>query len=130
MALLSISAVARQAGLRASAIRYYEQVGVLPPAARVSGQRRYGAATLHRLAVIRHAQEAGIRLAEIRELFRDFREDAWKSIAQRRIPELDAQIAHLRAARDRLLKLQENCACETVEQCGACTSAASPPATC
>ena len=38
---LTISEVARQAGIRASAIRYYESVGLLPPPQRVSGQRRY-----------------------------------------------------------------------------------------
>lgn len=38
---LSISKVAKQIGLRPSAIRYYEHIGILPPARRVSGQRRY-----------------------------------------------------------------------------------------
>ena len=38
---MTISEAARQTGLQASAIRYYEQIGLLPAAARVSGQRRY-----------------------------------------------------------------------------------------
>ncbi|MGN6810513.1 MAG: MerR family DNA-binding transcriptional regulator, partial [Thermomicrobiales bacterium] len=43
MAGLTISAVARQAGLRPSALRYYEAAGLLPAPARVSGRRRYDA---------------------------------------------------------------------------------------
>jgi len=38
---LTISEVARQVGLQASAIRYYERIGLLPRAPRVGGQRRY-----------------------------------------------------------------------------------------
>ena len=49
---MTISEAARQAGLQASAIRYYEQIGLLPAAARVSGQRRYDTSILYRLAII------------------------------------------------------------------------------
>ena len=48
MSQLSVSEVARQLGLRPSAIRYYERIGILPPAHRVSGQRRYDNTALHR----------------------------------------------------------------------------------
>ena len=54
--MLTIGEVARRARLRASALRYYEDVGVLPPAVRVRGQRRYDEAVLVRLAVVRLAQ--------------------------------------------------------------------------
>jgi len=56
---LSISEVAKQIGLRPSAIRYYEQIGVLPPAHRVSGQRRYDPTVLYRLAIIQRARQLG-----------------------------------------------------------------------
>jgi hypothetical protein len=36
---VALSEVANQIGLRPSAVRYYEQIGILPPAQRVSGQR-------------------------------------------------------------------------------------------
>src|SRR5690242_17893511 len=49
---MTISAVARQAGLQPSAIRYYERVGLLPPPIRAQGQRRYDAHVLQQLAVI------------------------------------------------------------------------------
>jgi MerR family copper efflux transcriptional regulator len=54
-----IDEVARSLGLRASAIRYYEQRGLLSPASRQAGRRWYGPAGIRRLAIIRHWQEAG-----------------------------------------------------------------------
>jgi MerR family redox-sensitive transcriptional activator SoxR len=62
--------VAQQAGVNTSLIRYYERIGLLPPPERVSGQRRYDAAVLRRLAVIDVAQRAGLSLDEIRGRFR------------------------------------------------------------
>ena len=70
---LSISEVARVFGLRTSAIRYYEQIGILPAPMRKSGQRRYEKTILFRLAVVQRARESGFTLEEIRELFFGFR---------------------------------------------------------
>src|SRR6266851_31019 len=97
MAQLAISEVARRVGLRASAIRYYERIGILLPARRVGGQRRYDVTVLHRLAVVRRAQEAGFSLDEIRQLFSRLRESApisarWNEIAERKLVELDARM--------------------------------------
>lgn len=129
MVPLTISEVARQAGLRASAIRYYEQAGVLPPARRIAGQRRYDAAVLQRLAVVRRAQEAGFTLDEIRALFRQHSPASvrWKTMAQKKIAELDARMEQIRAMRDLLERLRSNCACETLEECGARIISASRP---
>src|SRR5438093_607943 len=66
---LAISDVARVFGLRTSAIRYYEQIGILPPAMRKNGQRRYDNSALFRLAVVQRARETGFTLEEIRQLF-------------------------------------------------------------
>ena len=121
---LTISEVARQVGLRTSAIRYYEEIGILAPARRVSGQRRYDDTVLYRLAVVRRAQEAGFTLDEIRRLFFGFVPSTpisqrWKKIAERKIVELDARIAQIQSMRALLKKLQSCCECETVERCGA-----------
>jgi MerR family transcriptional regulator, redox-sensitive transcriptional activator SoxR len=72
MPQLSISEVAREVGLRPSAIRYYEQIGILPPIQRTNGQRRYDTTYLHRLAVIQRAGRTGFTLDEIQELFFGF----------------------------------------------------------
>ncbi len=124
MPQLSISEVARQVGLRTSAIRYYEDIGILERARRVSGQRRYDETVLYRLAVVRRAQEAGFTLDEIRQLFFGFVPSTpifqrWKKIAERKIVELDARIEQIQSMRTLLKQLQSCCECETVERCGA-----------
>jgi Predicted transcriptional regulators len=53
---LSISDIARVFGLRTSAIRYYEQIAILPPPKRKNGQRRYDNDALFRLAVVQRAR--------------------------------------------------------------------------
>lgn len=56
---LTVGEVARRAGIRTSAIRYYERVGLLPAPPRVSRHRRYDPSVVQRLAVLYLAQEAG-----------------------------------------------------------------------
>src|SRR5215467_1114248 len=95
MSRLAISEVARQVGLRSSAIRYYERMGILPPAARISGQRRYDRTVLYRLAVVQRARQAGFTLDEIRTLFFGFKDGTraqarWRKLADRKLAELSA----------------------------------------
>lgn len=94
---LSISTVAQHVGLKPSAIRYYERVGLLAPPARAHGQRRYDPRVLHRLAVIGVAQQAGFTIAEIKTLLHGFSAATpaaarWRSLAERKLPEIDALI--------------------------------------
>ena len=123
MAQLSISDVARQVGMRPSAIRYYEKIKILPPARRVSGQRRYDAGTVQQLAVLRRAQEVGFSLDEIRQLFSGFQKAAmstlWRKIAERKQVELDARISRIQGMKQLLNSLRTRCQCETVNECGA-----------
>lgn len=56
----------------ASTIRYWEQIGILPRPARVSGQRRYAEHSLNRIALLRLAQVCGFRLDEMRQLLYGF----------------------------------------------------------
>ena len=121
--LMTISEVGRKLGLRSSTIRYYEQIGILERAPRVSGQRRYDETVLYRLAVVRRAQEAGFNLDEIRQLFYGFSHstpisERWKRIAERKMVELDARIEQIQSMRSHLKKLQASCECETIERCG------------
>jgi MerR family redox-sensitive transcriptional activator SoxR len=118
----SISEVASQIGLRPSAIRYYEQIGILPPAQRVSGQRRYDVTALHRLVVIQKARQTGFTLTEIKQLFFGFRAGTppsvrWENLKKRKIVELDAMLEHIRNMRD-LLEQQGKCRCTALEECG------------
>src|SRR5881227_2720657 len=69
---MTIGEVARRAGLQASAIRYYEKIGLLPKTQRIGGQRRYEPGVLNYLEVIDVAKRAGFRMDEIRHLFHGF----------------------------------------------------------
>lgn len=122
MAGLSISQVARQVGLRPSAIRYYEQMGILRPAHRISGQRRYDTSILYRLAVIQRARELGFTLSEIRRLFFGFSEKTpasqrWQKLCRQKLSELETLIENIHSMQDVLRRLQ-NCSCDALDQCG------------
>ncbi len=116
---MRIGEVARLAGVRVSLIRYYEQIGLLAEAERVSGQRRYEPTVLRRLAVIDVAQRAGMSLDEIRELVdhgNDPVSDSLRALAERRIPEIDALIE--RAQRVRAwLEAATGCGCARIDDC-------------
>ena len=123
MRALTISQVARQFGLRSSALRYYEQIGILPPVARISGQRRYDEASLRRLALIQRARDAGFSLEDTRELFAGFRpgvpaSQRWQQVSKRKLTEIEESIARLSAMKD-LLRRMSNCRCDALDECGA-----------
>jgi MerR family redox-sensitive transcriptional activator SoxR len=123
MPQLTISEVARQVGLQASAIRYYEQIGILLPAQRISGQRRYDATVLYRLAVIQRARQTGFTLDEIRELFFGFRDAApasqrWQKLSRRKLAELEELMKQIKTMRQLLQSMMECCRCDTLDQCG------------
>ena|ERR1051326_3665954 len=90
---LSIGQVARRAGIRASAIRYYESMGVLPPARLVHTKRRYTADIFQQLLLIQCAQAAGLTIAEIR-LVLNPQEDAhqgggWRALIRQKLLEME-----------------------------------------
>ena len=59
---LRIGELAAQVSLRPAALRYYEQIGLIPPPERIGGQRAYPPSTVRRIALIRMAQQAGLPL--------------------------------------------------------------------
>ena len=123
MARLTISQVARQIRLRPSAIRYYEKIGLLPRAPRMSGQRRYDTTALYRLAIIQLARQLGFTLTEIRYLFFGFRHitrasERWRALSQKKLAELDDLLDGIKAVRVVLKKLMTKCRCDTLDQCG------------
>jgi MerR family transcriptional regulator, redox-sensitive transcriptional activator SoxR len=120
---LTISEVARQVGLQPSAIRYYEEIGLLPPAQRISGQRRYDTTVLYRLAVIQRARQSGFTLDEIRSLFFGFcsttqPSERWERLSKAKLLELDALMDGIKTMRDLLSRMMQNCRCDTLDQCG------------
>src|SRR5918997_1773749 len=116
---MRIGEVARRAGVNVSLIRYYEEIGLLPSPARVSGQRRYDETVLRRLAVIDVAQRAGLSLDEIRELVEhgnDPMNERLRELAARRLPEIDALIDRARRVRV-WLEAATRCDCERLDDC-------------
>ena len=68
---LPIGEAARLSGVKAPTIRYYEDIGLLPPPPRTLGNRRaFDAARLRRLSFIRHARELGFEIDAIRALLK------------------------------------------------------------
>jgi MerR family redox-sensitive transcriptional activator SoxR len=120
-ATLSIGEVARRAGLNASAIRYYEGLGVLPEPERASGQRRYTEETVRRLHVIEVAKRAGFTLDEARVLLATQDDgtpasEQIRELALRKLPDVDALIARAQAMRD-WLQTATGCNCDTLDVC-------------
>ena len=118
---LLIGEVSRRSGLRPSAIRYYEAIGLLPEPERVGGRRRYSPEILHTLSAIRTAQRAGLSLDETGELLAASDGDGAVSerlrvIAQRKLPEVDALIERARLVRS-WLEAAAECRCPTLEDC-------------
>jgi MerR family redox-sensitive transcriptional activator SoxR len=118
---LTIGRLADRFGLNASAIRYYERVGVLPEPARESGQRRYGPDAVRRLEVLEVAKRAGFSLDETRVLLRSAdagtpASEALRDLAARKLPEVDALIARAQEMRTWLLTATD-CSCTSLDAC-------------
>jgi MerR family redox-sensitive transcriptional activator SoxR len=118
---LLIGEVARRAGIRPSAIRYYESIVLLPEPARIAGRRRYTVEIVRTLSIIGAAQRAGLTLGDVRELLavsdaHGGVSETLRAIAQRKLPEIDALIERARRVRA-WLETAAECRCPTVEDC-------------
>jgi len=117
MTAMTISQLARGAGVGVETVRYYQRRGLLPDPrpqrTGVSGIRHYGPDETRRLRFIRSAQTAGFTLEEIRELLAlDSSGDRPRAreMAASRIAALDETIAALQRARQSLARLATDCA--------------------
>jgi len=119
---LSIGEVARRAGLRTSALRYYESMGLLPAPRRASsGHRRYDANILELLAVLRMAQQAGFTIAEMHLLVAGFSSETpaserWKLLGRKKLQEVETVITHAQQTQQILERLVQ-CECLRLEEC-------------
>jgi DNA-binding transcriptional MerR regulator len=116
--LLTIGELARRAGLAPSAVRYYEEFGLLPTPARVSGQRRYPESAVGLVGIIRLLREVGFSLAEQKALMatRAVAAEEWRRLARRKVAQLDEQIVRARAARE-AIEHGLRCPHEDILQC-------------
>ena len=117
-----ISSVARQFGLRASALRYYERIGILPRASISGGKRHYDAAALNRIAIIQRARAAGFSLADIRDLLSGYSSTVpasqrWRELTKRKHAQLEDAARRIREMQS-LLEKMARCGCDGLDLCG------------
>jgi len=100
----SIGHVAEKSGCPPPTIRYYESIGLLPPAERsASGRRSYGAEDIGRLTFIRRARDFGLGIAEVREILEAANAPAGGCAAAR--PVVEEHLSAIRAKRAELAAL-------------------------
>jgi MerR family redox-sensitive transcriptional activator SoxR len=121
MGKLTIGEVAQQVGLKTSAVRYYESIGLLDAPSRVHGHRRYDQGAVQRLTQILFAQKAGFTLTEIKTLFDGFEPntpagDRWRQLARQKLAEVDELIQRAEHMK-RLIATGMECGCIRWEEC-------------
>jgi DNA-binding transcriptional MerR regulator len=117
---LAIGEVAAATGFRTSAIRYYEDAGILPKADRVSGKRRYQADTIDRLTLIRFCSRLGMSLADVRGLLATpagtRAKAVWRRLVDAKLDEISGLINAAQGV-ERILRESRDCDCVTLESC-------------
>lgn len=119
---LSIGQLAGRSGVATSAIRYYEERGLVSADRTTGNQRRYPRATLRRLGFIRAAQQVGLSLDEIAGALdtlpagRTPTKRDWHRLGRNWRPRLDEQIERLERLRD-TLDACIGCGCLSLRSC-------------
>jgi len=99
--LLTIGELARRSGVTTSALRYYDDLGLVRPTRRVSGQRRYAVDAVASVGVVRLLCEVGFTLAETKQLIASRKRSpvAWRALVVRKSAELRQRIVREEVAR-------------------------------
>ena len=119
---VTIGEFARRAGVAASALRYYEQQGLISSERTVGGQRRYPRVMLRRVAFIRAAQTVGLSLAEVRTALAKLPDERtpnkadWNKVSATWIRHVDERIAELEQLRATLNSCV-GCGCLSLRTC-------------
>jgi MerR family transcriptional regulator, redox-sensitive transcriptional activator SoxR len=120
--LLTITEVARRSGVAASALRFYEERGLIRSVRAGSGHRRYPRAVLRRIAFLVFAQRVGLTLdeisAELAKLPQDHAPegDDWAKLSTGWTARIEARIAQLERMKGGLIKCI-GCGCLSLEHC-------------
>ncbi len=118
---MTIGEVSKLAGIRPSALRYYESMKLLRAPHRLSGRRDYNVDVLDSVRLIRLAQEAGFTIQEIRVLVNGFSAQTppsarWNSLAKRKLVEVNALLEKAKRMQQ-LLKKVLSCECPALSDC-------------
>ena len=118
---MNIGELAGEFGVRPSTLRFYERLGILSPAGRISGRRRYDKAAEQRLALILSARESGLTLKEIKGLISAASagtapRNLWRNAAATKRVRLEQEFRKLRSVQ-RSLERKAACQCKTLRDC-------------
>ena len=99
---LTIGELAKRTGVATSALRYYEELGLIPAPIRVSGQRRYPTSAVGLVGMILLLRDVGFSLGESKAFLgsRTQAVDSWRTLAQGKLADLDEQIAKAQTAKE------------------------------
>ena len=120
---LTIGELSERSGVATSALRFYEERGLIGSRRTTGNQRRYERATLRRVAFIRTAQRVGLTLDEIAEALATLPDGRtptkadWARLSRSWRPRLDEQIRRIELLRDRLDGCI-GCGCLSLRTCG------------
>ena len=119
---ITITELAKRSGVATSALRYYEELGLITPTRTAGNQRRYPRSALRRVAVIKVAQAVGISLREIRTAFsslpdgRDPTPSDWEHLSSQWRDDIAERIETLGRLRDQL-SFCIGCGCLSLDRC-------------
>jgi DNA-binding transcriptional MerR regulator len=101
---LTIGELAKRTGVATSALRYYEELGLIPAPVRVSGQRRYPESAVGLVGTILLLRDVGFSLGEAKTVLasRTPAAESWRTLTQRKLAHLDEQIAKAQTAKEAL----------------------------
>ena len=122
MAELTIGELSERSGVATSALRFYEDRGLIESRRTTGNQRRYSRATLRRVAFIRSAQRVGLSLEEITEALRTLpggrtpTKADWSRLSRSWRGRINEQIDRLERLRDRLDSCI-GCGCLSLQRC-------------
>ncbi|MCA3488288.1 MAG: Cu(I)-responsive transcriptional regulator [Rhodobacter sp.] len=119
---MNISEAARQAGLPAKTIRYYEDIGLVTPPRDPNGYRAFRPRDLHALTFVARARSLGFTIGECRALLHLYQDPTRasadvKEIARNHLGRIDAKLAELAALRATLTDLVDACAGDQRPDC-------------
>ncbi|MBV8733709.1 MAG: redox-sensitive transcriptional activator SoxR [Solirubrobacterales bacterium] len=119
---LTIGELSARSGVPSSALRFYEDQGLIEAERTAGNQRRYARASLRRVALIQAGRAAGIPLRQIRDAFATLPSDRtptrrdWDRLSRSWRADIDRRIATLQALRDRLTTCI-GCGCLSIDRC-------------
>ncbi len=99
--LLSIGELSERTGVPASALRYYDELGLVRPATRAAGRRRYAESAVKDVSVVLFLREIGFSLAEIGRFIAGERQDR-RALIDGKLAELTARQHRIEVARTAL----------------------------